>query len=382
MDIRDDASEAAFRAELRRWLEKTLPQLDGPEPWDLDERLPWWRKWQRLLLAGGYAGLGWPEEYGGAGMGALAQAIFSEECDRVGVPQRLNIIGEDFAGPTIMSLGSAQQKERFLPRILSGEDIWCQLFSEPEAGSDLASLRTRADRVEGGFRVNGQKLWTSRAQIAANAILLARTGGGERHRGITFFLLPMATGGITVRPLPQMLGETEFNEVFFDDVLIPDELVVGEVDGGWPVAMATLGFERVAIATGRVNTELAIQDIIAEVKASGRGGDPLIRQRVADLYGRALMHRATAQRTLRAKADAPPGPESSIAKLFFCPLVEDLADFALSLQDLGGQVEGESGHVRWLRLAYQARGTSIAGGTTFIQRNIVAQRVLGMPRNR
>ncbi|CAN5259561.1 hypothetical protein BH18ACT5_BH18ACT5_15820 [soil metagenome] len=134
MDIRDDASEAAFGAELRRWLEKTLPQLDGPEPWDLDERLPWWRKWQRLLLAGGYAGLGWPEEYGGAGMGALAQAIFSEECDRAGAPQRLNMIGEDFAGPTIMSLGSAQQKERFLPRILSGEGIWCQLSPSRKPG--------------------------------------------------------------------------------------------------------------------------------------------------------------------------------------------------------------------------------------------------------
>ncbi|MDV7269243.1 acyl-CoA dehydrogenase family protein, partial [Rhodococcus oxybenzonivorans] len=236
------------------------------------------------------------------------------------------------------------QKERFLRPILTGEEIWCQLFSEPDAGSDLASLRTKATKVDGGWKVNGQKIWTSRAHIAAHAILLARTGGGPRHKGITFFLVPMDSEGITVRPLAHMLGEAEFNEVFLDDVFIPDDLVVGEVDGGWKVAMGTLAYERVAIATGRVNTKRAVDDIVTDIAGMtddmGRplGEDPVIRQKVADLYGRALMHYLIGQRVITLAAnDGPPGPVTSIGKLFFCPLVEELADFRLSLEPAGGQ---------------------------------------------
>jgi alkylation response protein AidB-like acyl-CoA dehydrogenase len=256
----------------------------------------------------------------------------------------------------------------------------------------LASLRTRATKVAGGYRVSGQKIWTSRAQIAAYAILLARTGGGERHRGITFFLLPMDSPGVSVRPLAHMLGEAEFNEVFLDDVFVPDEMVVGEVDGGWAVAMGTLAFERVAIATGRVNTTKAVDDVIADVRsmktAGGAplGADPAVRQHVADLWARALIHRAIGQRVITgAAAGAPPGPVTSIGKLYFCPLVEDLADFRLSLEPLGGQFDlaDETSEVDgWLRLANQARGTAIAGGSTYIQRNIVAERILGMPRSK
>ena len=226
------------------------------------------------------------------------RAVFTEECDRAGVPERLNIIGEDFAGPTIAHFGTDGQKQRYLRPILTGEEIWCQLFSEPDSGSDLASLRTKAVKADGGWRISGQKIWTSRAQLAAHAILLARTGGGERQRGITYFLLPMDSDGVTVRPLAHMLGEAEFNEVFLDDVFLPDDAVVGAVDGGWKVAMATLAFERVAIATGRVNTTKAIEEIIADIRGltaadgSPLGADPLIRQQVADLWGRALVHRA------------------------------------------------------------------------------------------
>jgi alkylation response protein AidB-like acyl-CoA dehydrogenase len=245
--------------------------------------------------------------------------------------------------------------------------------------------------VGGGWRITGQKIWTSRAQLAAHAILLARTGGGERHRGITYFLLPMDAPGVTVRPLAHMLGEAEFNEVFLDDVFLPDEAVVGEVDGGWKVAMTTLAFERVAIATGRVNTVKAIEDIIADIRTrksadgSPLGTDPSVRQQVADLWSRALVHRAIGQRVISdAAAGEPPGPVASIGKLYFCPLVEDLAEFRLSLEPLGGEFGlddelAETG--RWLRLANQARGTAIAGGSTFIQRNIVAERILGLPRS-
>jgi len=396
MDLFDAPDEAEFRLRARAWLEDSLPRLPWPEPPDLLGKAPFWRQWQGMLLDAGYAGLTWPREYGGQELDERMRAIFTEECDRAGVPERLNIIGEDFAGPTIAHFGTGGQKARYLRPILTGEEIWCQLFSEPDSGSDLASLRTRAVRVKGdgevggGWRVSGQKIWTSRAQLAAHAILLARTGGGERQRGITYFLLPMDSDGVTVRPLAHMLGEAEFNEVFLDDVFLPDDAVLGEVDGGWKVAMATLAFERVAIATGRVNTTKAVEAIIADVRSrkaadgSPLGADPRIRQQVADLWGRALVHRAISQRVISGAADGgPPGPVTSIGKLYFCPLVEDLADFRLSLEPLGGEfaLDDEIAEARqWLRLANQSRGTAIAGGSTFIQRNIVAERILGMPR--
>lgn len=391
MDLRDDAPQAQFRSELRAWLDEALPLLPWPEPVGLVEKKPFWQQWQRALSGAGYAGLTWPVEYGGQGLDESLRAILTEELDAAGAPERLNTIGEDFAGPTIAAFGTDAQKARFLPPILNGEEIWCQLFSEPEAGSDLASLRTKAVKVEGGFLVTGQKIWTSRAHLADHAILLARTGGGPRHKGITYFLIPMAVPGVTVRPLAHMLGEAEFNEVFLDEVFIPDDMVVGEIDGGWAVAMGTLGFERVAIATGRVNTKRAVDDIIDGVRTATTddgaplGAQPLIRQQVADLYGRALIHQLIGQRVVTlASSDGPPGPVTSIGKLYFCPLVEDLSDFALSLEDLGGQTaleDPERDTSRWLRLAYQARGTAIAGGSTFIQRNIVAERMLGMPRS-
>ena len=391
MDFEETPSETGFRNELRSWLAGQLPKLPWPEPADLEEKAPFWRLWQRMLYEGGYAGLTWKKEYGGQGADERLRNVFSEECDRAGAPERLNTIGEDFAGPTIAHFGSAAQKERYLRPILTGEELWCQLFSEPDSGSDLASLRTKATKVDGGWRIQGQKIWTSRAQIAAHAILLARTGGGDRHKGITYFLLPMNAEGVTIRPLAHMLGEIEFNEVFLDDVFLPDEAVVGEVDGGWKVAMGTLGFERVAIATGRVNTTKAIEDIMEDIRtmsaADGTplGADPHVRERVADLWGRVLVHRAISQRVISdAAGDAPPGPVTSIGKLYFCPLVEDLADFRLSLEPLADQFELDDDDPRprrWLRLANQARGTAIAGGSTYIQRNIVAERILGMPRS-
>jgi alkylation response protein AidB-like acyl-CoA dehydrogenase len=393
VDLSDEPDEARFRRDLRAWLQNSLPEPPWPEPADLADRVPFWRRWQAMLFEAGYAGLTWPREYGGQGLDERMRAIFGEECDRAGAPERLNIIGEDFAGPTIARFGSQAQKRRFLRPILTGEEIWCQLFSEPESGSDLASLRTTAAKVGGGWRIQGQKVWTSRAQLAAHAILLARTGGGPRHKGITYFLLPMDSKGVTVRPLAHMLGEAEFNEVFLDDVFLPDDAVVGEVDGGWPVAMGTLAFERVAIATGRVNTTRAVDDIIADVRrmtdpaGNPIGADPRVRQQVADLWARALVHYAISQRVISgAAAGEPPGPVASIGKLYFCPLVEDLADFRLSLEPLAGQfglddtAAETAAERRWLRLANQARGTAIAGGSTFIQRNIVAERVLGMPR--
>lgn len=396
MDLKDSPAEAEFRSRIRGWLEQTLPVLGGPEPHRLEDKRDYWGRWQKLLFDAGYAGLSWPREFGGGGADAKIKAVFTEELDRAGAPERLNIIGEDFGGPTIIAFGTPDQQQRYLRPILTGDHIWCQLFSEPESGSDLASLRTAAVRVDGGWRITGQKIWTSRAQLASYAILLARTGGGPRHRGITYFLLDMSAAGVQVRPLEHMLGEAEFNEVFLDDVFIADADVVGEVDDGWRVAMGTLAFERVAIATGRVNTTGAVNDLVAQIAAGTAddgqplGRDPLVRQHIADLYGRALTHYLISQRVIAGAAGGqPPGPVASIGKLFFCPLVEDIADFGLALAPMGGQFglpekapdsAADRAAERWLRLANQARGTAIAGGSTFIQRNIVAERVLGMPK--
>jgi alkylation response protein AidB-like acyl-CoA dehydrogenase len=207
-------------------------------------------------------------------------------------------------------------------------------------------------------------------------MLLARSGGGARHRGITYFLLPMDAEGVMIRPLRHMLGEAEFNEVFLDDVYVPDDLRIGDVDGGWKVAMATLSYERVALATGRVNIQKLIGELVTMVRDSPYAGDPSVRRKLASLYARSQVQRVNGLRALASMEKGTPGPETSIGKLFSAPLVEEIADFALSLSGLDAQEDENP----WLRLAYQARGTSIAGGTTFIQRNIVAERVLGLPR--
>lgn len=390
MDFRDTDEDASFREAVRAWLASEVPRL-SPAPSDLVERVTWWRPWQRSLHAAGYAGLSWPQEFGGRGASVLQQAIFYEECDRAGAPDRLDAIGAGFAGPTIIEHGTSTQKERFLNRILTGEDLWCQLFSEPGAGSDLASLKTRAVRDGDGWRIHGQKVWTSAAQVAEYAILLARTGDGERHKGISFFLLPMRQTGVVVRPLRQMLGGAEFSEVFLDGAYVAADLMVGEMDLGWKVAMSTLGYERVTIATGRVNTLRLLGDLIALVRRTLNeddeplGSDKYVRQKVAELYSRMALQRLNGKRILSGMAaGGSPGPEASTAKLFTAPLVEEVCDFALSILGLEGQEDPEDASVeraKWLRLAYQARGTSIAGGTTFVQRNILAERVLHLPRS-
>ncbi|HEY4095834.1 MAG TPA: acyl-CoA dehydrogenase family protein [Baekduia sp.] len=383
MDFRDSPADAEFRATVRKVLEEAVAELPRDEPPTVEARLPWFRVFQRRIRDAGYAGLAWPTEYGGRDATLTQQAIFLQEYDRAGGPDRLNLLGEGLAGPTIIDFGTEEHKRRFLAPILGGDEIWCQLFSEPNAGSDLASLETRAERDGDGWRVTGQKVWTSRAQVASFGLLLARTGA-PRHKGITYFLLPMDSDGITVRPLRHMLGEAEFNEVFLDDVFVPDDLRIGEVDGGWRVAMATLQYERVALATGRVNVQRLVGELIELVATVEKDGRPLredaaVRRKVADLYARAQIQRVNGLRALSSLERGTPGPEASIGKLLSAPLVEDIADFALSLAGLDGQLdEGELDP--WLKLAYQARGTSIAGGTTFIQRNIVAERVLGLPR--
>lgn len=385
MDFRDSPEDAAYRAAVRAFLTDAVAALPPDTATTMEERVPRWRAFQQALVAGGYAGMSWPRAYGGQDATLVQQAIFLEEYDRAGAPDRLNLLGENLAGPTIIDFGTDAQKKRFLPAILRGESIWCQLFSEPAAGSDLAALEARAERDEaaGGWRISGQKVWTSRAQIADHGILLARTGGGPRHGGISYFLLPMDQPGVVIRPLRHILGEAEFNEVFLDDAFVPDDLVLGPIDGGWKIAMATLGYERVILATGRVNLQRLFSDLVGEVREAGIGDDPEVRRTMADLYARTRVYKLNGLRALDAMASGSPGPAASLGKLLSAPLVEDLADFATARHGLAGQLDPEHEDTpadRWLRLAYQARGTSIAGGTTFIQKNIVAERVLGLPR--
>ena len=380
MDFRDSEADASYRATVRAWLTDAVAALPGPEPATIDERLPYWRPFQRQLNEAGYAGLAWPVEYGGQDAPLVQQAIFAQEYDHAGAPDRINMLGEGLAGPTIIDFGTAEQRDRFLAPILTGEDVWCQLFSEPAAGSDLAALQARAEKVEDGWVISGQKVWTSRAQLARYGMLLARTGGSElaKHRGITYFILPMDSPGVSIRPLRHMLGEPEFNEVFLDGVFVPDELVVGTINGGWKIAMATLSYERILLATGRVNMQRLFSELVELVRASGRGDDPLVRRTMADLYARTHVYRLNGLRALNAMASGTPGPATSLGKLMSAPLLEDMADFAVSLDGLGGSLDEHPS--KWLRFVYQSRGTSIAGGTTFIQRNIVAERVLGLPR--
>jgi alkylation response protein AidB-like acyl-CoA dehydrogenase len=387
MDFRDSPEDAAYRSQLRAWLEDAVASLPGPEPATLEERIDYWRPFQRRLYDAGYAGLSWPRAYGGQEASLVQQSIFLEEYDRAGAPDRINTLGEGLAGPTIIDFGSDEQRERFLRPILEGEHVWCQLFSEPAAGSDLAALEARAERDGYGWRISGQKVWTSRAQLADYGMLLARTGG-PRHGGITYFILPMKQAGVTVRPLRHILGEAEFNEVFLDDTYVPDELVLGPIDGGWKIAMATLSYERVVLATGRVNMQRLFGDLVELVRSTERDGrplgeDPHVRRTLADLYARTRVYRLNGLRALSSMAAGAPGPSASLGKLLACPLLEDMADFAVAQHGLAGSLDPDAEDAaagRWLRFAYQARGTSIAGGTTFIQRNIVAERVLGLPR--
>src|SRR5437870_4375830 len=269
MDLRDSADEAAFRAEVREWLAANLPAEPG-------------REWSRKLYDAGYAGLTWPEEYGGKGAPYSHQAILLEEFARAGAPQHMGVIGLGMAGPTIMAHGTETQKERYLSPILSAEEIWCQGFSEPEAGSDLSSVKTRIEPGEGRFVVNGQKVWSSYAHIADHCILVGRSDlESERHAGLTYVIADMHAPGVEVRPLRQITGDAEFNEIFFSDVEVPLENVLGEIGGGWDVAMTTLLHERGTLGfalTGAL--EAQVNKLIALTKKRA-ADDPIIRDRVA-----------------------------------------------------------------------------------------------------
>jgi len=385
VDLRDTSSEAAFRAEARTWIEANLPGelrgLRGGEPHF--EKLG--REWSRKLSEAGYAGLTWPKAFGGAGAPYTHQAILFEEMAQAEAPQHIGVIGLGMAGPTIMAHGTEGQKTRYLSQILSAEDIWCQGFSEPGAGSDLASVRASAEVRDGHFVVNGQKVWSSFAHIADFCILLARSDpSSEKHAGLSYLIVDMRAPGVEVRPLRQITGESEFNEIFFSDVRVPRENLLGEIGGGWAVAMTTLLHERGTLGfalTAALEVALGKLCALARERAAG---DPLIRDRVAREWIELQALKHTNLRALTGLMESGiPGPEGSAAKLRWSESNQRLTKLALEILGRDAVLVGGSGvDGYWQYQQLRSRGNTIEAGTSEILRNIIAERVLGLPRGR
>jgi alkylation response protein AidB-like acyl-CoA dehydrogenase len=383
------ARETAFRDEVRAWLAEHRPaELAGPSfagSRPDRARLDAHRRWQRLLYGAGYVGMDWPVRFGGRGASLVDQVIFYEELARAQAPPPVNRGGLSMLGPTLMAHGTEAQQRRFLPGILTAEEIWCQGFSEPNAGSDLANLRTRAERDGEAWVVTGQKVWTSLAHLADWGFFLVRTTPGLRkHEGISFLLVDMRSPGVTVRPLRQMTGEAEFNEVFLDAVRVPAENVVGEVDRGWEVAMTALGYERDVLTFIRaISLQHALGRLVA--LAARTPPDPLVRQRVAALVIQAKCLQLNGYRSLtRILRGGRPGPEGSTSKLFWSEVDQELAETASALLGVHGQVMTGSARApddgQWAAYALLTRASGIRAGTSEILKNILGERVLGLPK--
>ncbi|HLG91634.1 MAG TPA: acyl-CoA dehydrogenase family protein [Acidimicrobiales bacterium] len=377
MDLSFSDRELAFAEELRAWLAANLEE--PPAGADLAEQVAWGRRWQAKLAAARWVGISWPVEHGGRGANPVEVAIYNAEYARAGAPQPVNRVGINLAGPTLLAHGTEEQKARWLAPILSAEEIWCQLFSEPGAGSDLASLTTRARPVEGGFVVSGQKVWTSYAQFATWGICLARTNpDAPRHRGLSYLVVDMTAPGVEVRPLVQITGEAEFNQVFLDEVFVPDDQLVGGLDQGWAVANTTLAHERGTAFPFKeqVVHEVYLDQLFRQAAASGRLDDPLVAEGLARAYVELCVLRLHNWRTLsRLSRGVEPGPESSLVKLAWTAMTQDLSDAALEVSAPASALWGP-----WQRQWLWSKAASIAGGTSEIQRNIVAERMLGLPR--
>ncbi|MBX6378788.1 MAG: acyl-CoA dehydrogenase [Clostridia bacterium] len=396
MDFSYSPEDEAFRQELRAWVEAHLPEgwheREVKEPYDLDEAIALRRWWERQLAEGGWLGLSWPREYGGRGAPFIHQVIFQEEMARVEAPEPFNLLGVEMLGPTLILYGTEEQKRRFLPPMLRCEEMWCEGFSEPNAGSDLASLQTRAERHGDRFVVNGQKIWTSYAQYSDWCFLLARTNPSvPKHKGISMLLVDMRSPGVTVEPIRQITGRSRFNTVFFENVEVPVENVVGGVDDGWQVAMTLLGFERgTANIFRQVRFRREVEALIELAKSQRRGGrpaiaDPEIRRELAQAYIEVEIMKWTLYRALsRLIKGESLGPEASIIKLFWSEMHQRMMDLALRLQGVRGQLlRGSAGAVAggvWQHRYLESRAETIYAGSSEIQRNILGERVLGLPK--
>ena len=394
MDFRDAPTDTPFRAEVRAFIDKEMPgelgQRDGGwGSFDMGgRRSPAAQAWRRKLAGRGWLAPAWPKEYGGAGMTVMQQFIFNEEMALARAP-RMGGIGIGWAAPTVMIYGTDEQKKRFIPPILSGEQVWCQGFSEPGAGSDLASLQTRAVRDGDDYIVNGQKIWTSGAQYAHRMILLARTDAdAPKHKGISYFLLDMKSPGVSIRPLVNMAGSADFNEVFFDNVRVPKEDLLGEENSGWYMATTTLDYERSNIATA-TNLVLSVGDLVRWVKkhegtpVCALRRQPTLRYELADRAIEAEAARLMSYKVISMQnAGMIPNKEASIAKLYSSELEQRLALTGLKTLGLYSQMSdgGAPMNGRMARMYLYAVAITVGGGTSEIQRGIIAMRGLGLPR--
>lgn len=394
MDLNLTTEERQFRDDLRAWLEVNVPKDWGE--WrekPIEVSFPYLRAWQRKLYEGGWAAVSWPKEYGGRGASLMQQAIFWEEMARAEAPPMANALGLGLIGPTIIACGTEEQKKRFIPKILSAEEIWCQGFSEPNAGSDLASLQTEA-RLDGDhYLVNGQKVWTSYGWVGDWCELVVRTdANAPKHKGLTVLLVDMKSPGFEVRPLRQMTGESEFHELFFRDVRVPVENVLGKVNDGWNVAVSTLMYERGSYgARLHLIFKRNINRLIELSRTFQRNGhpaaqDPLIRQKLAQCYAEIEIMRLNQLRAFsRITEIGVPGPEGSIQKIFWSELNQRVQQVAQELLGLYGQLHSGDSHAIdkgiWSYGYLRSRGNTIEAGTSEVQRNIIGHFVLGLPRS-
>jgi alkylation response protein AidB-like acyl-CoA dehydrogenase len=384
MDLTLSPAEEAFRDELREWLAANHP---GREPAGDEAAFQFRLAWQHQLHDAGWAGVSWPKKYGGRGATLVEQAIFNEEVVRARTPSVANVLALAMGGPTVIAHGTEEQRKRYLPPILSGDEIWCQGFSEPGAGSDLASLKTRATRHGAEWVVTGQKVWTTFAHHAKWCMLVARTDpDAPKHKGLTYFLMDMEQDAVQVRPLRQITGESEFNELFIEEARIPHGNIIGGEGEGWAVAITTLMHERATLAFGlQVSVQIALRELIDSAQESrGENGrvateDPVIRQHLAQLLIESEVLRLNAYRGLSAiMRSGVPGPEGSLGKWHWSEVNQSLTEVAMEIAGPRAMLADDDWSYRFLR----ARANSIEGGTTEILKNIVAERVLGLPRMR
>jgi alkylation response protein AidB-like acyl-CoA dehydrogenase len=397
MEFSDTKDEAAFRVEIRTWINDNAPdylfeplstsgfgsiQLDGFDP--MAEA----KQWQKAKADAGWACLQWPKDYGGRGASPIESVIWNQEEGVYGQLSGMFIIGQGMCAPTMMTFASENQRKRYLPKLSSGEEVWCQLFSEPHSGSDLAGLRTRAEKDGDEWVINGQKIWTSGAQHSDFGILITRTDPEvPKHRGLTMFFLDMKSAGVEIRPIKQANGDSGFNEVYFDNVRIPDAQRLGEVGEGWKVSLTTLMNERLAIG-GSIKTGFPeIKELVDQLRvASGPAiNDPAVRSKLADWYAKSAGLKNTAARAISALSKGEtPGPENSIGKLVAGEMMQDIAKFSLDLQGLSGAIidpEIATGSARLQAMLMRSPAVRIEGGTDQILRNIISERVLGLPED-
>ncbi|MED5463559.1 MAG: acyl-CoA dehydrogenase family protein [Myxococcota bacterium] len=389
MDLTFTPADEQFRVEVRRWLESALQGPfaklkgrggPGDEEALVDER----RKWEQNMAREGWTCLGWPEQYGGRGCTLLQEVIFNEEYARVGGPGRMNHIGETLLGPTLIAFGTKAQKERFLPRIAAVEELWCQGYSEPNAGSDLANVQTKATLRDDHWSVTGQKVWTSHAHWSDWCFVLCRTDPeAPRHKGISYLLVPMHQEGVEIRPIKQMTGTAEFSEVFFDDARTDAKNIVGDPNGGWKVAMGTLTFERGTSTLGQqLSFEREFEHLVTVAKEKGAANNPIIRDRLARAFCELKVMRLNALRTLSHLQHGELSREAMINKLYWATWHRDLGELAMEILGPEGDVAANAPYnlTPLQRLFLFTRADTIYAGSNQIQRNIIGERALGLPK--